>query len=125
MENVESMVRSEQEAIATPIKVVLIGAVMALVEGLYDIVNANLYAGIIDGIEVTTTEIIVITGVAIVFALAMLYYAYTERHTPTKRVYLVLGVLSVLTLVVGVLFTAIIALLGAGIGYWETRSVSR
>ncbi len=121
MATVDNVVTAENESIATPIKVVVIGAVMAIIEGVYDIVNANLYAGVFDGVEVTTGEIVVVTGLAIAFALAMLYYAYSERHTPSKRVYVVLGVLSVLTLVVGVLFTAAIALLGAGIGYWESR----
>lgn len=121
MATVENVVNAERESIATPIKVVLVGAVMAILEGIYDIVNANLYAGVIDGVEVTSGEIILITGIAIAFALAMLYYAYAERHSPSKRVYIVIGVLSVLTLVVGVLFTAAIALLGAGIGYWESR----
>jgi hypothetical protein len=93
---------------------------MAIIVGVYDIVNANLYAGVFDGVEVTAGEVVVVTGIAIAFALAMLYYAYSERHTPSKRVYVVLGVLIVLTLVDGVLFTAAIALLGAGIGYWDS-----
>ena len=71
-----------------------------------------------DGVEVTAGEIVLVTGIAIAFALAMRYYANSERHTPSKRVYVVLGVLSVLTLLLGVLFTAAIALLSAGIGYW-------
>lgn len=122
MATVENVVTAERESIATPIKVVVIGGIMAMVEGIYDILNANLYAGVFDGVEVTTGEIVVITGIAMAFALAMLYFAYSERHTPSKRVYVVLGVLSVLTLVVGVLFTAAIALLGAGVGYWESRA---
>lgn len=102
-------------------KLVLIGGVMAVIEGVFDILNANLYAGVIDGVAVTAGEVVVITGIAVAFSLAMLYYAYSERHTPSKRVYLVIATLSVLTLVVGVLFTAAIALLGAGLGYWESR----
>lgn len=105
-----------------PIKVVVIGGITALIAGLYDIVNANLYADVIDGVTLTTGEVIMITGIAIAFALAMLYLAYCQRHTPSKRVYLVIGVLSVLTFVVGVLFTAVVAIVGAGIAYWETRA---
>jgi hypothetical protein len=120
MATVENVVNVEHESIATPIKVVVIGAIMAIIVGVYDIVNANLYAGVFDGVEVTAGEVVVVTGIAIAFALAMLYYAYSERHTPSKRVYVVLGVLIVLTLVEGVLFTAAIALLGAGIGYWDS-----
>ncbi|MFB6361131.1 MAG: hypothetical protein ABEH59_07390 [Halobacteriales archaeon] len=122
MAAVETVVTAERESIATPIKVVVIGGIVALIEGVYDIVNANLYAGVFDGVTVTTGEIVVITGIAMAFALAMLDDANSERHAPSKRVYLVLGVLGLLTLVVGVLFTAAIALLGAGVGYWESRA---
>lgn len=122
MAAVETVVDVDSETIATPIKVVLVGAVMALLEGVYDIVNANSYAGVIDGIEISTMDVIGITAIAMAFAIAMLYLAFSERRSPSKRTYLVLGILSVLTLVVGVLFTAVIALLGAGIGYWETRN---
>lgn len=110
-----------QRGIATPIKVVLVGGLLSLLEGTYDVLNANLYAGVFDGVEVTTTEIIVVTAIAMAVAVAMLAYAYRVRAAPTKRAYLVLGVLALVTLVVGVLFTAVVALLGAVIGYWETR----
>lgn len=121
MEVVEQQVEQRTESIATPIKVVLVGAVLALIEGAYDLFNAELYAGVVDGVEVTTGDIILFTAIAMVFGLGMLAYAYTVRFTPTQRNYLVLGLLSVLTLVIGVLFTVIIALLGAAIGFWETR----
>ncbi|MEF8825730.1 MAG: hypothetical protein V5A34_04485 [Halapricum sp.] len=79
------------------------------------------HVGVVDGIEVTAGDIILITAIGAGIAVAMLVYAYTVRYEPTKRAYLVLGLLSVATLVIGVLFTAAIALLGAAIGYWETR----
>lgn len=121
MATVESVGTAERASIDTPIKVIVIGGIMAIIEGLYDIANANLYAGVFAGVVVTTGEVIVVTGIAIAFAFAMLYYAYREPHTASKRVYVVIGVLGVLNLVVGVLFTAAIALLGARIGYWESR----
>lgn len=121
MESVEQTVTTERDSIVTPIKVVLVGSVMAVMEGIYDIVNAGSYAGIVDGIEVTAMEIVVITAIAVLLALGMILYAYTKRYAPTKETYLILGMLSVATLVIGVLFTAAIALLGAVIGYWETR----
>jgi hypothetical protein len=121
MEAAEQSITTEHESIATPIKVVLVGAILALLEGVYDILNADLYVGVVDGIEVTAGDIILITAIGAGFAVAMLAYAYTVRYEPTKRAYLVIGLLSVATLVVGVLFTAAIALLGATLGYWETR----
>ena len=114
---VEQSVRGKQASIATRIKLVLLGAILALIEGAYDIVNANLYAGVIDGVTVTATEIAIITGVAMVVAIVVLAYAYVVRHEPTRTQYALLGVLGLVTLVVGVLFTASIALLGV----WETR----
>lgn len=118
---VEQSVRGKQASIATPIKLVLLGAILALIEGAYDIVNANLYAGVIDGVTVTATEIAIITGVAMVVAIVVLAYAYVVRHEPTRTQYALLGVLGLVTLVVGVLFTASIVLLGALLGVWETR----
>ncbi|MEF8915393.1 hypothetical protein [Natronomonas sp.] len=117
---VEQSVSGKQASIATPIKVILVGAILALIEGAYDIINANLYAGIIDGVTVTATDIAIITGVAMVVALVLLAYAYAVRHEPTRTQYVLLGVLGLVTLVVGVLFTASIVLLGALIGVWET-----
>lgn len=108
----------------TPIKVILVGAVLALIEGVYDILNADLYTGFVDGVEVTTADIILVTAVAMAVAVAMLIYAYRVRYSPTKRAYLVLGGLSIVTFLVGVLFTVLIALLGAGIGYWEVRRMA-
>ena len=121
MEVVDQQAEQQTETIATPIKVVLVGAVLALIEGAYDLFNAELYAGVVDGVEVTTGDIVLFTAIVMVFALAMLWYAYNVRFTPRKRNYLVLGLLSVLTLVIGVFFTVVIALLGAVIGFWETR----
>ena len=118
---VEQSVRGKRASIATPIKFVLVGAILALIEGAYDIVNANLYAGVIDGVTVTATEIAIITGVAMVVAIVVLAYAYVVRHEPTRTQYALLGVLGLVTLVVGVLFTASIVLLGALLGVWETR----
>ncbi len=120
MANVDQSVSGKQASIATPIKVIMVGAILALVEGAYDIVNANLYAGIIDGVTVTATDIAIITGVAMVVALVLLAYAYVVRYEPTRTQYVLLGVLGLVTAVVGVLFTASVVLLGALIGVWET-----
>jgi hypothetical protein len=116
----EQSVRAERVSIATPIKVILVGAVLALVEGAYDVLNANLYAGVVDGVAVTATDVAIITGVAMAFALVLLAYAYVVRRDPTRTQYVLLGLLGLVTLVVGVLFTATIVLLGALIGVWET-----
>ncbi len=121
MEVIDQSIETQTERIATPIKVVLVGTVLALIEGAYDLFNAEIYAGVIDGIEVTTGDIILFTAIGMVIGLAMLVYAYRVRFTPTKRNYIILGLLSVLTLVIGVLFTVAVALLGAVIGFWETR----
>ncbi|MEF8825727.1 MAG: hypothetical protein V5A34_04505 [Halapricum sp.] len=43
MEATEQSVTTEHESIATPIKVVLAGAILALLEGVYDILNADLH----------------------------------------------------------------------------------
>ncbi|MEF8780165.1 MAG: hypothetical protein V5A46_05775 [Haloferacaceae archaeon] len=122
---VEKSVSAKQASIATPIKVIMIGAILALVEGAYDIVNADLYAGIVDGVAVTATDIAIVTGAAMVVALVLLAYASVVRHNPTRTQYVLLGVLGLVTLVVGVLFTASIVLLGALIGVWETSSSGR
>ncbi len=120
MAAIENSVSAKQPSIATPIKVIIIGAVLALIEGAYDIVNANLYTGVIDGVMVTAMGIMIITGVAMIFALALLAYAYVVRREPTRLQYVLIGVLGLVTLVVGVLFSAAIVLLGALIGVWET-----
>ena len=117
---VEKSVSAKQASIATPIKMIMIGAILALVEGAYDIINANLYAGIVDGVAVTAMDIAIITGVAMIVAMGVLAYAYLVRRDPTRSQYVLLGVLGLVTLVVGVLFTAAIVLLGALIGVWET-----
>jgi len=117
----ERSVGPEPESIATPIKVVLVGAVLALVEGVYDIVNAEAYAGVVDGVEVTAADVVLFTAIAMAVAVAALFYAYRVRYDPPRRAYLVLGGLGVATFVVGGLFAAVVVLLGAAIGYWEAR----
>ncbi|MFB6198489.1 MAG: hypothetical protein ABEI52_09530, partial [Halobacteriaceae archaeon] len=84
MANVEKSDSAKQASIATPIKVIMVGAVLALVEGAYDIANSNLYAGVIDGVAVTATEIAIITGAAMLVALVLLAYAYVVRREPTR-----------------------------------------
>ena len=125
MATVDQSVTNTSESIATPITVILVGAVLALPEGVYDLFNANLYAGVVDGIEISVTEILLLTAIGMVLAAAILVYAYSVRYRPTKEAYLVLGVLSILTFVVGVFFTVAIVFVGAVIGFWEALGAPR
>lgn len=102
-------------------KIVVVGALLALVEGAFDLYNAERYTGVFDGVEVTTGDIYLITGVAMLFAVATLGYAYRVRAEPTMRAYLVMTVLGLVTLVVGVLFAAVVVVLGGLVGAWESR----
>jgi hypothetical protein len=115
----ERSVGPEPESIATPIEVVLVGAVLALVEGVHDIVNADAHAGVVGGVEVTAADIVLFTAIAMAVTVAALLYAYRVRYAPPRRAYLVLGGLSVVTFAVGGLFAIPIVLLGAAIGHWE------
>lgn len=81
---VEKSASGKQASIATPVKLIMIGAVLALVECAYEIVNTNLYAGIIDGVMITATDIAIITGVAMIVAVMLLAYAYAVRRGPTR-----------------------------------------
>jgi hypothetical protein len=116
--------RSVARGVATPVKVVLVGALLALVEGAFDLFNAESYAGVIDGVEVTTGDIYLLTGLGMLFAVTTLFYAYRVRSEPTMRAYLVMAVLGLLTLVVGVLFTAAIVVVAGLVGAWVSRGVS-
>jgi hypothetical protein len=97
---------------------------LAVVEGAFDLYNAESYTGVFDGVEVTTGDIYLLTGLGMLFAVGALLYAYRVRSKPTMRAYLVMAVLGLLTLVVGVLFTAVIVVVGGLVGAWVSRGVS-
>lgn len=118
---VEQIHEPRTDSVATPVTVVFVGSVLALLEGVYDMLTASQYAGVFDGIAVTTTEVMVFTAAGMLLVVAMLYVAFTRRHRPSSRTYLVLGGLSVLVLVVGVFFAIAIAFIGAVIGIWDVR----
>jgi hypothetical protein len=116
--------RSVGTGVETPVKIVLAGALLAVVEGAFDLYNAESYTGVFDGVEVTTGDIYLLTGLGMLFAVGALLYAYRVRSKPTMRAYLVMAVLGLLTLVVGVLFTAVIVVVGGLVGAWVSRGVS-
>ncbi len=106
----------------TPVLVAFVGLGLALVEGTYDLLNPGLYAGEFGGVTVTETDIIISTAVAMGLVVVALAYLYSHRSDPRKKTYVFVGVLGVLSLVIGVLLSTIIVIGAAIFGYSSVRT---
>lgn len=105
----------------TGAKVVVIGAVLGVIESIADFFLAEYYAGEVFGVEVTVADVLMATGIGLVFALTILGYMYYTRDDIDRTTYIFAAIMALAGLILGGIFSNIIVLAGAIVGYLKLR----